>query len=98
MTNRMTPAQRRQHYDDWLASGMSKSTYAQLHGINTKTFWHLCRALAPQKTHTPAKNTLLPVTLTDSGTSDVATLSLRAASVTSTPAGIAALIRELRLC
>ncbi|PAZ82548.1 IS66 family insertion sequence element accessory protein TnpA, partial [Escherichia coli] len=42
----MTPAQRRQHYDAWRVSGMSRAAYARQHGINNKTFWHLCRAFS----------------------------------------------------
>ncbi|WP_334614420.1 IS66 family insertion sequence element accessory protein TnpA [Escherichia coli] len=44
MAKKMTPAQRRQHYDAWRVSGMSRTAYARQHGINHKTFWHLCRA------------------------------------------------------
>lgn len=34
MAKKMPPAQRRQYYDDWLTSGMCKSTYARLHVSN----------------------------------------------------------------
>ncbi|EOM5192263.1 IS66 family insertion sequence element accessory protein TnpB [Escherichia coli] len=99
MAKKMTLAQRRQHYDDWLASGMCKSAYARLHGINHKTFWHLCRQLSADVSAAPApanhKPPLLPVTLT---VNDTAILKLHRASVTSTPAAIAAIIRELNLC
>ncbi|WP_249539966.1 IS66 family insertion sequence element accessory protein TnpA [Escherichia coli] len=43
MAKKMTPAQRRQHYDAWRVSGMSRAAYARQHGINNKTFWHLCK-------------------------------------------------------
>ncbi|NZC40372.1 hypothetical protein, partial [Escherichia coli] len=78
----------------WLASGMCKSAYARLHGINHKTFWHLCRQLSADVSAAPApanhKPALLPVTLT---VNDTAILKLHRASVTSTPAAIAAIIR-----
>ena len=99
MAKRMTPVQRRRHYNDWLTSGMSRAAYARLHGINHKTFWHLCRQFSADLAAAPApagrRPPLLPVTLT---ISDTATLKLQRASVTSTPAGIASIIRELNLC
>ncbi|MEF4304919.1 hypothetical protein U9869_28280, partial [Escherichia coli] len=92
------PAQRTCTFH-WLASGMCKSAYARLHGINHKTFWHLCRQLSADVSAAPApanhKPALLPVTLT---VNDTAILKLHRASVTSTPAAIAAIIRELNLC
>ncbi|EGL9416640.1 IS66 family insertion sequence element accessory protein TnpB [Salmonella enterica] len=95
----MTPAQRRRHYDDWLASGLTGAAYARRHDINSKTFWHLCRTFSADVSRgsAPADNrpALLPVTLT---VSDIATLNLHRASVSSSPAGIAAIIRELSLC
>lgn len=94
MAKKMTPAQRRQHYNDWLASGMSKSAYARLHGINTKTFWHLCRQLSADVSAATAP-ALLPVTL---AVSDTAILKLHRASITAMPAAIAVIIRELNLC
>ncbi|WP_244600652.1 hypothetical protein [Escherichia coli] len=65
MAKKMTPAQRRQHYD--------------------------ARGPAPADNR-PA---ILPVTLS---VSDTATLKLQRACVTASPAGIAAIIRELNLC
>ncbi|EOK6046801.1 hypothetical protein ACM7WX_004376 [Escherichia coli] len=50
----MTPAQRRQHYDAWRVSGMSRTAYARQHGINNKTFWHLCRAFSADDARGPA--------------------------------------------
>ncbi|EHK3782649.1 TPA: IS66 family insertion sequence element accessory protein TnpB [Escherichia coli] len=95
----MTPAQRRQHYDAWRVSGMSRTAYARHHGINNKTFWHLCRAFSADDARGPApadnRPAILPVTLS---VSDTATLKLQCACVTASPAGIAAIIRELNLC
>lgn len=60
MAERMTPVQRHRHYDDWLASGMTRAAYAHLHGINHKTFWHLCRTLSADVSRgsAPADNRL----------------------------------------
>ncbi|HAU3110337.1 TPA: IS66 family insertion sequence element accessory protein TnpB [Salmonella enterica subsp. diarizonae] len=91
----MTPAQRRHHYDAWRVSGISRAAYARQHGINSKTFWHLCRQLSGASAPAKHKPALLPVTLS---VSDTATLKLQRASITSSPAGIAAIIRELNLC
>ena len=95
----MTPAQRRQHYDARRVSGMSRTAYARQHGINNKTFWHLCRAFSADDARGPApadnRPAILPVTLS---VSDTATLKLQCACVTASPAGIAAIIRELNLC
>ncbi|WP_252355716.1 IS66 family insertion sequence element accessory protein TnpA, partial [Escherichia coli] len=99
MAKKMTPAQRRQHYDAWRVSGMSRAAYARQHGINNKTFWHLCRAFSADDARGPApadnRPAILPVTLS---VSDTATLKLQRACVTASPAGIAAIIRELNLC
>ncbi|WP_434801265.1 IS66 family insertion sequence element accessory protein TnpA, partial [Escherichia coli] len=54
MAKKMTPAQRRQHYDAWRVSGMSRAAYARQHGINNKTFWHLCRAFSADDARGPA--------------------------------------------
>lgn len=97
----MTAAQRRRHYHDWLASGMTRTHYARLHGIHTKTFGNLCRdiaAAAAVETDTPDNPALLPVTLTGPVGTDTATLSLRGASVTGSSAVLVTLIRELNLC
>lgn len=95
MAKKMTPAQRRQHYDDWLTRVMSKSAYACLHGINNKAFWPLCRQLSPATSPADHRPALLPIT---PAVSDSAILKLHRASVTSTPAAIAAIIWELNLC
>ena len=95
----MTPAQRRQHYDAWRVCGMSRTAYARQHGINNKTFWHHCRAFSADDARGPApadnRPAILPVTLS---VSDTPTLKLQCACVTASPAGIAAIIRELNLC
>ena len=68
MAKKMTPAQRRQHYDAWRVSGMSRAAYARQHGINNKTFWHLCRAFSADDARGPApadnRPAILPVTAT----------------------------------
>lgn len=75
------------------------TAYARQHGINNKTFWHLCRAFSADDARGPApadnRPAILPVTLS---VSDTATLKLQCACVTASPAGIAAIIRELNLC
>lgn len=95
----MTPAQRCQHYDAWRASGVSRVAYARQHGINNKTFWHLCRVLSADDARVPApadnRPPILPVILS---VSDTATLKLLRACVTASTAGIAAIIRALNLC
>ena len=77
---------------------MSRAAYARQHGINN-TFWYLCRALSADDSRGPAptdvRPAILPVSIT---VSDTATLKLQRACVTASPAGIAAIIRELNLC
>ncbi|WNU23720.1 hypothetical protein RS157_08720 [Escherichia coli] len=66
---------------------MSRTAYARQHGINNKTFWHLCRAFSAADARGPApadnRPAILPVTLS---VSDTATLKLQCACVTASPA------------
>lgn len=100
---KMTEEQRRQHYEDWLSSGLKKTEYAAQHGINIKTFGNLCRAFAIQdealklqKSSPQVKNEIIVAPLEKS---KLMKLRLNSGEVLEgTPAEIAEIMRIFKLC
>ncbi|PUV36135.1 hypothetical protein CDU00_05030 [Cronobacter sakazakii] len=93
----MTAAQRCRHYHDWLASGMIRTHYTGFTASISNLYRDIAAATAAEA-DAPDNPALLPVTLTRSVGTDIATLSLRGVSVTGSSAVLATLIRELNLC
>ncbi|WP_210082057.1 IS66 family insertion sequence element accessory protein TnpA [Pantoea endophytica] len=99
----MTEEQRRQHYENWLSSGMNKTEYAVQHGINIKTFGNLTRAFAIkdeavqlQESSTQIKDDTIVASLEKNNPMK---LKLNSGEVLEgTPAEIAEIMRIFKLC